>query len=235
MLVDSFEPVDILNGLSQSIDAIRFPLNARGLLDYWWKANDHSITVERKEIKDFIGSLNDGSLVDRLRMAIQNKTADEIALLVEGVYTPHGTGVQVWKQSNNGKFFFRYRTYAKCSHKRIQAALYSLDKAGCTIYHTDDVDGTITTLVALYDGSQDPECKMLDKYRKPKPVLQEYNPYVEQLMSIPGLGEEKAKELVLVCGTPYDVYSKELDELAQIAGVGKKLAGQILRAVGREL
>lgn len=233
MFIDTYEPPSVEEGLNQSIEVIRFPLNSKGLLDYWWKVDGRAITIERKEIKDFMGSLDDGSLVDRLRLAIENKAADEIALLIEGVYTPYGTGTQVWKLSNNNKFYFRYRVYAKCSYNRIQSVLYSLDKAGCTIYHSSGLEGTANLLVALYKGSHAPESKLLDKYYKPKPVVKKRDVFVEQIMSVPGIGEDKAKELIAVCGTPFDIYNMDIEDLAHVAGIGHRIAEQILRTVGR--
>lgn len=231
MLVDVFEPSEVLDGINQCIGAVKFPLNSKGLLDYWWRADDWRITIERKA-SDLVGSIADGSLVDRLRMAIINKGCDEVALLCEGVWVPIGVTTQYFHQSKDGRFFIPGKVY-KIPYAFIQHTLYELDKSGVTVYHTNNLAGTIVTLVSLYNGSFEDSSKVLNRYRKPKPVVQERNPYVEQLMSIPGVGEKLAKELVGVYGTPFDVYSLSEEQLTQTAGVGKRLAKEILTRVGR--
>jgi len=231
LLVDVFEPIEILNFLSQSVDVKVSPLNAGGLLDYFW-VTDHSITIERKSVGDLIGSIKDDSLEKRLILGLQH--ADECGLLVEGFMSPHGKGTVWWKSVKGGKFQVPYRTYATPYHE-IQAVLYRYDKLGISCYHTSDYFSTAVTLVSTYNNSKKDEHRTFQRYLKKKPNIMKPNPYIETLMGLSGVqvGEVRAKALIKEFGTPFGVFCQDGIDLMQVDGIGKKLAEDILRSIGR--
>jgi excinuclease UvrABC nuclease subunit len=71
------------------------------------------------------------------------------------------------------------------------------------------------------------------RYIKQKLHLEEPNPYVETLMGLKGvnLGEKTAKQLIEVFGSPWGVFARSQEELAEV--VGRAMASKILRAIGR--
>ena len=226
-LIDVFEPMEIDEFLSSHIPIERFPLNSHGLLDFCW-ATDHKITIERKSASDLIGSMIDGSLEERLKLGLKN--ADEIALLSEGIMTPDKKGVVVWCETKDKRFFFKHRLN-KISYLEIMAFFYRLDKEGVTVYQTPTLDATCKFLLAAYNNSKKDEHLTFRRYLRAKPHTLDQDPYMQNIMSIMGIGVEWAKELLTVYETPWAIYHAGFDELVEI--VGEIKAKQIWKGIGR--
>lgn len=228
-LVDTFEPMRIYEFLSSSVPAERYPLNSHGLLDFFW-ITDHRITLERKSASDLLSSMVDGSLEERLKLGFKN--ADEIGLVSEGVMTPDKKGTAIWCETKDKKFFFKQKIL-KVSYLEVAAFIWRLDKEGVTTYPTADLEGTCHFLLAAYNNSKKDEHMTFRRYLKSKPYIKEQDPYMQNLTSIFGIGVEKAKELLLVYGTPLAVYTADLEELIGI--LGEAAAKKVLKGIGRDV
>jgi ERCC4-type nuclease len=119
--------------------------------------------------------------------------------------------------------------------------LRSLDRVGITTHSTINEEDTARLLVAFHnnDQKQPEEHTVLNRYIRPRVVIQERNPLVKALIGMSwayqlGIGEEKAKSLATRYKTLYDLNMAEVHELCQCAGIGKVIAEKLLRALGRE-
>ena len=231
MLVDVFEPEEIIPLLRQSIPVERDNLNTKGYADYFWNACDlHTIQVERKQNGELLGSLD--AVESQLRR--QYGAADENILLVEGFIIPAPQGCATIKRSKDGRFFIIDRTW-DCSYSGLISWFYQLDKSGITLYNSASLQSSAAILAALYRNSLKPEHTTLTRYIKSKIYLEDHNPHVLSLMGIEGanLGEKRAKALIDKFGTLWEVLSREESELCQVEGIGPGLARGLLKSIGR--
>lgn len=238
LLMDVFEPRQIKELLSQSLEVEQIALNQLGYADYHWTACDgHTIQVERKQIDEILGGLD--HVEEQLRREIVN--ADETILVYEGTFEPvHDSkpAVRSWRMAKTGRVMVPHHTY-HLSYAGLQAWLYQLDKAGITSFHTFDYLCTARALVAWHNSSQNQEHTTLKRYIKNKVHIDPYNPHILNLMSIKGaeIGEEKAKALIERFGTFWYTINQEPGVLAETM-VGNKRFGDIgarklLKAIGR--
>lgn len=227
LMIDIYEPMEIYEFLSSNIPANREPINSWGLCDFYW-VTDHKITLERKSASDLIGSIVDGSLEERLKLGFKN--ADEVGLISEGIFTPCKGGTSIWCQSKDGKLYFKQRTL-KVSYLEVAALLYRLDKEGITTYCTADLDSTSRFLLAAYNNSKKDEHLTFRRYLKPKPHYTDQDPFLRNIMSISGIGIDKAQALLLVYDTPWKVYNADIAFLAAI--IGDSAAKKLLKGIGK--
>ena len=137
--------------------------------------------------------------------------------------------------SKNRKYFYIDREYEHTGYASWLSWLYQLDKAVITHYCTPDLNGTAALLVALYKNAQKLEHTTLNRYIKEKIYIEEKNPQVRNLMGLQGvnIGEVRAKALIDRFGSLWGVMLASVEELVEVDGIGKKLAVDILRSVGR--
>uniref|UniRef100_A0A6H1ZPI0 Helix-hairpin-helix DNA-binding motif class 1 domain-containing protein n=1 Tax=viral metagenome TaxID=1070528 RepID=A0A6H1ZPI0_9ZZZZ len=229
LLIDLWEPPAIFEALElKDIPVRKQNLVEMGMGDYLWKA-DHTITVERKTITDFLNSR------ERLEVQLVKnlENADEVVLLLEGVYTPSLDGyTEVWKR--RGKYYY-LSTVSRQAYRAIQASLSRFQKLGVDVAYTCSIEGTVETLGALYKNSLKGEHKTFKRYIRTKPTLFTFDPDVEFLVALPhaGIGEVTAKALKETIGDRWKVINSSVEELCVTPGVGRKTAQKILEAVGR--
>lgn len=237
LIVDIHEPEDATKKFeTQQIQTLVIGLNSAGLADYAWVATDgHIIQLERKQNNELLASLDD---VER-QLRQQYGLAQENGLLIEGLTAPittsRGTFCGVYKLTQDRKFA-ALTDKSGIPYREFVAWCYRLDKSGVTVYQTVDWDDTVQTIAALFRNSQKPEHTTLQRYIKPKITLQDYNPHILMLMSIPNclMGEVRARALIDRFGTFWNVIHATESELCSVVGIGQKLTRQILRGVGKE-
>lgn len=232
LMVDSFEPEQILPMLRQSIPAIVSDLNLSGFADYMFNCMDgHCVQCERKQNGELLGNL------DRVegQLKKQYPKAQENILIIEGFIIPAPHGCYTLKMSKDRKLTFVDREYKGVNYLGLYSWLYQLDKSGITHYFTPDLVGTSILLEALYKNSLRGNHSTLQRYIKPKIYLEEENPYVRSLMGLSGvnLGEKRAKALIDRFGTFWNVIVQDVDSLCEVEGIGRTIATSLLKAVGR--
>ena len=243
ILVDTFEPLEVENLISQSVPVTRPQpgLNSQGFADYLWFAYDgHRIQVERKQITEVLGGMD--SVEEQLRRELDNGV-EETLLLIEGICEPIAglkIATQTWHKARDKNILIPGHSY-NVSYTGLQAWKNQLDKAGITVVETFDYTATAMTLVALYQNSQKEEHKTLRRYIKDKIHIESYNPHVLTLMGVKngGVGEEIAKALIDRYGTAWYVLNQSVEDLSEtIIGekrLGANRAKKLLMAIGRNV
>ena len=240
-MIDTFEPKQIEELVSQSVPTHRMTLNhgPMGIADYFWYAVDnHRIQVERKQIDEILGGMD--KVEEQLRRELSNKI-EETILLYEGTCEPV-PGIkpftQSWKLAKGGKVMVPHHKY-NVSYSGFQAWLSQLDKAGITIIHTSHYLATAMALVALYNNSQKAEHTTLQRYVKERITIRPHNEQVITLMGIKeaNIGEEIGRALIDRFGTVWYTLSQDVEVLAETI-VGSKTLGinrakRILKSIGR--
>ncbi len=245
IFLDIYEPTQIEELIAQVTPVMRMTLNhtPQGFADYLWFACDgHRIQVERKQIDEILSDMN--GVEEQLGREVSNGV-EETILLYEGTCEPIPglrTATQSWKLGKNGKVMVPHHKY-NTSYSGFQAWLSQLDKAGITVVHTCHYIATAHTLVALYNGSQDPNHRTLRRYIKEHITVQPFNEHIISLMGIKGanLGEAKAKALIDRYGTFWYTLNQPAEELAETLvgeeGKEKKLGmatvSRLFKSIGR--
>lgn len=240
LFVDTFEPYQIWELLTQTTPVTKMSLNPT-YADYLWFAYDgHRVQVERKQIDEILSDMD--GVEEQLTRELSNGI-EETLLLYEGDCEPipgTKTATQSWKLAKGGKVMVPHHKY-NVSYSGLQAWLSQLDKAGITIVHTCHYLATAAALAALYNNSQKVEHTTLRRYIKDRIITTERNPQVLTLMGIKGggVGEEIGKALIERFGTAYYTLNQDVDALAETM-VGEKRFGpvrakRLLKAFGRDV
>ena len=120
MLVDQFEPSNIVQLLKQSLPVITYPcsLNARGYADYMWKMWDGLLEqAERKQVNEIIGDMN--GVEDQIRQQLQRHPEIDHWLIVEGIVEPAMRGLWTLKSKpykGQSPEMVKYETLAHLMH-----------------------------------------------------------------------------------------------------------------------
>lgn len=225
--VDAFEPVEIMNLIGQSCPATRANLNNAGFADYLWQ--DHAgdpVQVERKQWGEILSDLE--GIEEQLRREFI--MTPSMYLLIEGLVEPSPNGILGFKRNQMKPIWTPAHEWKNQPHfwSRVQAWLWSLDKAGITIVQTPTLGATATTLVAMYKQHQDPTHTVLNRYLKPRTSLLPQNNCVRFLMGVPGLGESRAKVLAEHFGSVGRLVNADPGEISSLPGFGDRLANKVL-------
>lgn len=237
LLMDIYEPDQMKVLLGQVVEVDQVPLNTSGMADYMWQAVDgHWCQVERKQWGEVLGDLD--GVEEQLRRELKN--ADELGLLIEGVAEPTPYGIDVYKKAEDKPYYRMMHSYGNSLRPRsgfygqVQAWLWSLDKAGVSVYQTSNLQATATTLIAHFKQGLKEEHTVLNRYVKSRVVLKDLNPNVHMFMAIPGVGEDRAKKLADWFGNLWALSNAEVADICRVDGIGPQLAAKILRSLGRE-
>jgi len=201
-----------------------------------------TIAVERKKIGDLAQCMNDGRLVHQMQTAKENN-ADVFVLIVEGRYRRNPEDglleIPVWRinprTGKRAEFWDPVKPITQFS--RFEQYLFELDwLAGVVVKETENVQGTADTIKAIYDNFQ----RSPDRHQSLKQFFADRPPTV--LLSRPGLVRRVAKELDGVgwvrsgdvakkFPTVRDMVDADVKDWMSIPGIGKKLAGEIVRSL----
>lgn len=233
------------------------PLNQTHRSDYYFGGEDRRTRqFSRKQAGELLSNVDEAE--DQLRDYYAN--ADENYQIVEGIISPipltrksrdpmavsirqqaRPTTLFSYKVAENG---FIYDEHPHdVSSSMLFAWLFQLDQAGITTYYTINWIDTARLLVAIYKNCQKPaeEHTTLFRYTRPRIYLKDRDPFVLSLIGFShaykiGIGEEKAKMLSAHGYTSLlDLAMAEVGELCQVEGIGRKLAENLLTALGRKL
>jgi hypothetical protein len=253
LLVDIYEPDDILRLAQQSVPAERAELNQNGLSDYIITdvVDGKTRQFSRKQAGELLSD------IDEAERQLRNyyDRADENYQLVEGIISPVKLGLVKQKShrpsvrlSGGKNILYSYSVagngyvYGEREHlvpeSLLQAWLFRLQECGIYTIFTTNMVSTATTLAAIHNNCNKPEAShtILNRYIKPRVVIKEYNPLVLALMSLSsvygiGIGEEKAKNISEKYSNLLDIINTDVVELCKVDGIGKVLANKLLVAL----
>ena len=231
---DVYEPDYMSHMLGSFMQVQRQNLVQQGLLDYFWFAADgHSITMERKEWGDLMANLP--RLEKQLRNATNN--ADEVGLIAEGVPVPLAGGEVALFQMGKNENYLRRSKISGMKYASIMAYIWQLRRvANITTYFTSTIQGTAWALKTFVEASQK-DTTLLQHYVRTRAVKWRTNPMVETIMNIKDdtgyvVGEKKAIELVDQVGSLWDIIHMAPEALAATCdGIGIGTARRLVNAI----
>lgn len=230
IIVDTFEPPDIVEGLKHHLEVVSNRLVGTGFCDYlWYAADGHSVTVERKAVADLANN------VDRLEIQLKNalQTADEVILLIEGVIEPVSNGSTVLYRQAHGKSMYVSDRLVNRPYSFFMGFLWRLDKLGVSHFYTANKQGTVEALAEFVKLNQQTDTKIFSRYIKTKPAIIQQNPQVRALIGL-GIGESRAIVLIAMYKTIWNVLQQKPEDIAKIKGIGLTTANKIFELVGKK-
>ena len=176
--------------------------------DVAWPSNGQWWGVQRKELQDFIASVQDGRLAKEIGQMRQ--TVMPVLVLEGRVRFTAGALDGVW-----GK---------PVTEKQFRGMLYSLARQGVTVFRTDDVRGTANEVKHLMGWSE--KDRHTSMVKRPGPTHQwgkaDNRDFQEHfLMGLPGVGPELAGRIINRFGGVPMAWTVTADELCQVDGIGK--------------
>lgn len=170
---------------------------------------DKNMIVERKTIEDFLGSYVSGHMAEQC--ANMEDNFDENYLFISGEFK---------------NIFFKplppqlKHLKTESFHKMKIHLLKSFPKLRIVEFPSDNqlIKGVIELF--SYEGN-----KRLDNIIRRKASKEDI--FLSQICCIPGIGLEKAKQILKVFEKPYYLYSSNIKELEEIDGIGKIHANKI--------
>jgi hypothetical protein len=135
--------------------------------------------------------------------------------------------------------FVPHRT-SKLRYDYIQGKLWEFEKAGITVYHSSNIDGTVWVIKQLVEKALIPHFSTLQRYVKTKEVKWNPNPVMETLMGVRDgrgsiLGEKRAAVVMKVYGTFWKAIHQSPEVVAmQCDGVSVKMWERYLEALREE-
>ena len=257
ILVDVSEPRDIIELIRQSgIEVEVMPLNQSNRSDFYFGTEDgHSLQFSCKQTGELLSDIDEAEAQIRKYYA----NADENYPVVEGLLSPYPLSVKQRKgtkvttrptTSINRVFTYKVEDTGwvhgehVCNGRMsmLYAWLHRLDKAGVTTYWTVNSTETARLLVAIYKNRQKPdeEHTTLQRYIRPRIAIKSHYPMVEALMGLSHayrlqIGEEKACALMEYYPDILSIAMAQPEELMGVGGIGKGIAVNLLKALGRKL
>lgn len=190
--------------------------------DFLFPAHGKWVGIQRKEIQDFISSVQDGRLQKEL---VQLQVCTHRVLIIEGKIQWTTDGVMM------GKGYGRPWT-----RKQWRGITWGIGNRGILVEYTDDIQDTITTLDWLEQWYLKDNHNSLDRRPGPvslwgKPSNSDYQRHL--VMGLPGVGPELADRIVRTFnGVPFG-WNIEQGDLEKVEGIGKVKAKKIYECLLR--
>lgn len=215
MLISPSEPARL-----RSIGKVSRKHEEKYGVDVWWCARGKTFGVQRKELGDFLASINDGRLkTDRAKM----KLLDHAVLLLEGKPRWSLDGQLL---SGSG---YSHR-WTRTQHRNY---LLSVQNDGIMVDYTDDLDDTVLRIQEMQRWS---EKDHQSGKGRPKPVsswgkagYREFQ--IHLLTSFDGIGPGQAEAILEYFGRVPMHWSVGVKELQQVAGIGPVRAKRLMAAL----
>lgn len=240
MLVDQFEPNNIVQLLRQSLPVVTYPhpLNAQGYADYLWKTwNSTCEQCERKQATEIISDMN--GVEDQIRQQLQRHPEIDHWLIVEGIVEPALRGLWTLKakpykgQSPEMVKYEPDRNHKAVPFEKYEGWLTGIERMGVRVRRTNDYSGTAMVLAEMFKSSQTASTTF---NRHLKPLIPFHpDPQVMTLMGAykadigPVLGEALVKEFDTVA----NIISLNPETIAElIPRMGVEKARKLLRSFG---
>lgn len=237
IVVDVYEPTYMAQLLSTFMQVHRQNLVQQELLDYFWFSGDgHSITMERKELSDFINNM------PRLEKQLGKATnhANEVGLIIEGIGVPLAGGeIAHYQEGKNPKYLRQVKIFGT-HYSSIMGFVWKIKRqANINTYFTTSIQGTAWALKTFVEGSQG-DTDILQHYVRTRQIKWQSNPMVETIMALKDedgyiVGEKKAQELVEQIGCLWDIIHLPPEEIALACkGIGIITARRLINATKRK-
>ena len=216
LLVSSTEPKkfrDLLPSHKMSIMPERFGC------DVLWPVNGAWWGIQRKELRDFIASVQDGRLAKELG---QMKQTVMPTVIIEGQVRFTDDKLQLGRHGTT------------VTEKQYRGMVYSMARMGVQVLHTGTHSGTATEVEYLIGWSAKDRHNSL--LRRPGPVgrwgkadSREYQEHL--LQGVVGVGPELAGRIIDKFGGVPLQWTVTVDDLMTIEGIGKTKAKSMIEAV----
>lgn len=188
--------------------------------DVLWRARDRWWGVQRKEVADFIASIQDGRLAREVAMM---KSLPMKIIVLEGRLTYTSEDMLMYS-----------RRLSTISRTQFEGMIMSLMEKGIHVIHTTDTRDTARWIKLFAQWTSKPRHASLE--RRPGPVspwgnITDEDWAIHFLQGIDGLGSEKAKAIVKhFKGAPLQWTVTE-QQLMEVPGIGKVLARKMINAL----
>ena len=191
--------------------------------DIAWRARGQWWGVQRKEIKDFIASMQDGRLAKEVA---QMKTLPIKVVIIEGRI----------KFTNSGELLVS-KWSTGISGLQYQGMIMSLMEKGVHVVHTESTKATAEWTRTFATWSTKAKHTALDRRTGPAKnvwgTVSDEDWAVHLLQGFDGLGSEKARAIIEhFDGVPLQWSVTEADLLG-VKGIGKTLARRLILALDR--
>ncbi len=220
VVLDVFEAKETELYLAQTLQVVRQNMVPLGLGDIVWNCG-HIESMEHKTIEQAMTEMG-GRLDDQLMKHSQN--ADNVSLVIDGVVIP--------VPGEPACYLYRYDRITKTLKPQMEqkarkkkpvqkkiniaweswsAYKFALDRNGFTVYEAPHLEAMCLMISSFVHNSLKDDHTTFKRYIKTKPVIHEdekkaiYN-YIKTLMVHAGIGEETARRLLDVYGTPWQVF-----------------------------
>ena len=226
-----------------------FRLGANGVVpratlpfgDLLWATEQCTYGVELKSVSDFFGSLWSKDTGERLEFQLNGlrETVDVQVLGIHGVLW--GVGGNYWLFDrgyfNPGKGYLSHRGIKPTGMRveSVEGFLSSISQQGVTVIYRPSKDGLLDALVAYYlESAKDSKTTFNHhlsggRFQAKDP---KYAQYMDVMLAVRGLGEERATELLKTFGSPRGVFTAEEKEILKVKGIGKGTVVKIKEALG---
>lgn len=238
IVLDIYEPGYLASMLSSFMQVTRQNLVQQGLLDAFWFAGDgHSVTMERKELSDFLNNMP--RLENQLRKATNH--ADEVSLIIEGVPVPLAGGETAeYRVGKNPKYLRQYKI-SGVQYNAMMGYVWKIKQtANITTYFTTTIQATAWALKTFVEDSQSSSSTILQHYTRTRQIKWQSNPMVETIMGVKDedgyvVGEKKAVELATKIGSLWDIVHLPPEEINfSCNGIGLPTARRLINAVKKK-
>lgn len=189
-------------------------------VDIFWHAKPIGLCgVQRKELTDFIASMQDGRLAKEV---VQMQNLDLKAVIVEGKgrWTRDGELLHNW---------------SRCTRRQLRGFLWSMRSEGVWVETTDSVEDTVKTVAWLKAWTEKGDHSSLKSRSGPKRSswghVSERSYAIHLLSSFQGVGPKTAEAILDHFGGVPLSWDVTEEELIQVDGVGKLTAKRLVKAL----
>lgn len=180
---------------------------------------------QRKEVKDFLASLNDGRLQKELGQ-IKSSGLQETLLILEGTWfwTTEGT-------LGNGQYGLS-NGYTRRGHRNLLVRIQSM---GIHVVETDSISDTCQAIQTITAYLSKTTHGTLD--RRPKGHVTSWGKVTNEsfashlLQSFPGIGPETARSIYTKFNKAPLAWECTVEDLMSIDGIGRKTAMRLIESL----
>ena len=232
IFVDIHEPALISAYLGKTCHVISYNCEPQGYADYWWNNGSVVTTWERKKSRELLSVLS-GRIDTQLQKYKAARPDAQVGILQEGLITPdvETGGCQLWKYEvyTNGQQNLEPGKVVPFKYISYISWIYARMREGFHFMVTHDEMSTAWALSAMMYNDMKSTHTGLRRHVKIK--VRKENPYISHLMSIKGIGEKKATELLEEFDTPWDIYKLPEGVVAEI--FTHQIARQVMGGIGK--
>ena len=188
--------------------------------DYLFTSTEFGLVgVQRKEISDFVASVQDGRLAKELGMM---KRLGLSLLVLEGRVSWTNDGLATW-------------TRTRWSTTQHLGTLWSVQLSGCWIITTPTAQETSILISAFTRWTSKPRHISLES--RPGPTADEWGKVgnrewgIHLLQGFRGIGPSNARAIVEHFGTVPLMWTVGLSDLVEVPGIGDRRAEQLMEAL----